>query len=104
MAKKLLPEILTRPAYEAHFILMPLMHSEDINDHHLMNDALKRMIAHEEETGNTAVVGTTQYFVKFLKDHSDVVERFGRYPTRNEFLGRQSTDEEIEFLKTATRW
>jgi uncharacterized protein (DUF924 family) len=31
--------------------------------------------------------------------HKVIIERFGRYPHRNEILGRVSTEEEIEFLK-----
>jgi uncharacterized protein (DUF924 family) len=30
-----------------------------------------------------------------------VVKRFGRFPHRNEVLGRQSTEQEIEYLKHA---
>lgn len=32
--------------------------------------------------------------------HFDVIRRFGRFPHRNEILGRPSTPEEIEFLKS----
>ena len=32
--------------------------------------------------------------------HRDIIARFGRFPHRNAALGRQSTDEEIEFLQT----
>jgi uncharacterized protein (DUF924 family) len=32
--------------------------------------------------------------------HRDIIKRFGRYPHRNEALGRPSTDDEIAFLKT----
>ena len=34
-----------------------------------------------------------------LRSHTKVLERFGRYPHRNEVLGRTSTAEEVEFLK-----
>lgn len=30
--------------------------------------------------------------------HKDIIDRFGRYPHRNELLGRESTAEEIKFL------
>ena len=33
-----------------------------------------------------------------------VVRQFGRYPHRNRVLGRQSTEEEQQFLKTADTW
>src|SRR5687767_12119060 len=35
--------------------------------------------------------------------HREVIRRFGRFPHRNVMLGRESTPEEIEFLKTALR-
>ncbi|HET6320476.1 MAG TPA: DUF924 family protein, partial [Hyphomicrobium sp.] len=31
--------------------------------------------------------------------HRDIIARFGRFPHRNAVLGRQSTPEEVEFLK-----
>jgi uncharacterized protein (DUF924 family) len=31
--------------------------------------------------------------------HKDIIERFGRYPHRNAILGRESTPEEVAFLK-----
>ena len=35
--------------------------------------------------------------------HRDVIRRFGRFPHRNVMLGRESTPEEVEFMKTALR-
>ena len=37
--------------------------------------------------------------VSFGRKHVDVVERFGRFPSRNQALGRVNTMEEDEFLK-----
>jgi uncharacterized protein (DUF924 family) len=31
--------------------------------------------------------------------HKKIIDQFGRYPHRNEILGRESTAEEVEFLK-----
>ena len=31
--------------------------------------------------------------------HKEIIDRFGRFPHRNEVLGRESTPEEVEFLK-----
>jgi len=30
--------------------------------------------------------------------HKIIIERFGRYPHRNQILGRKSTEEELSFL------
>ncbi|WP_287029827.1 DUF924 family protein [Pseudomonas sp. UBA6310] len=38
-------------------------------------------------------------FLAFARKHRDVVARFGRFPHRNEILGRLSTEEEKDFLR-----
>ena len=35
----------------------------------------------------------------FEMKHKTIIDRFGRYPHRNKILGRESTPEEVEFLK-----
>jgi uncharacterized protein (DUF924 family) len=35
----------------------------------------------------------------FELQHQSIITLFGRYPHRNKILGRESTAEEIEFLK-----
>ena len=35
----------------------------------------------------------------FARRHRAIIDRFGRYPHRNAILGRESTPEEVEFLK-----
>ena len=35
----------------------------------------------------------------FATKHRDIIRKFGRFPHRNAVLGRESTAEEIEFLK-----
>ena len=67
------------------FLYMPLMHSESLVVHEL---ALK-MFSQLESEG----------YLGFEKKHLAIIERFGRYPHRNEILGRSSTSEEVEFLK-----
>jgi uncharacterized protein (DUF924 family) len=37
--------------------------------------------------------------LRHAQQHQEVIMRFGRFPGRNEALGRKSTAEEIEFLK-----
>ena len=50
------------------------------------------MAAHAERSGRTD-------YLKFTRLHSDLIARFGRFPHRNQVLGRQSTPEEIEKLR-----
>ncbi|NQZ01478.1 MAG: DUF924 domain-containing protein [Bdellovibrionales bacterium] len=66
------------------FFFMPLMHSESKAVHELALEVFS-MPGYE---------GTLEYEMK----HKAIIDRFGRYPHRNEVLGRESTAEEIEFL------
>lgn len=70
--------------FKHSFFYMPFMHSESLMVH------------------NTAVrlfnePGLEDYFDYEIK-HKKIIERFGRYPHRNQILGRNSTSEEKEFL------
>ena len=67
------------------FLLMPLMHSENIKDHELG-------LPYFQEYTNS---NTFKYALK----HKEIIERFGRFPHRNKMLGRNSTQSELEFLK-----
>ena len=42
-----------------------------------------------------------EYFaenVHYAHEHHDIIERFGRFPHRNRILGRESTEEELDYL------
>ena len=72
-------------AVENSFLFMPFMHSESPTIHELA-------VALYEKNG-------IQNNLDFELKHKAIIDRFGRYPHRNEILGRESTPEEIEFLK-----
>jgi uncharacterized protein (DUF924 family) len=72
------------------FFYMPFGHSEALADQ-LMACALFDTIGGEENLESAA-------------EHRDVIARFGRFPHRNEVLGRASTAEELEYLKDAKRY
>ncbi len=67
------------------FLFMPFMHSESAMIHDLA-------VALYEKNG-------IQNNLEFELKHKDIIDKFGRYPHRNKILGRESTPEEIEFLK-----
>lgn len=68
------------------FLYMPYMHSESREVH---EPGLKLFEAlGEAET------------LKYEIEHKAIIDRFGRYPHRNEILGRTSTADEIEFMQT----
>ena len=67
------------------FVYLPYMHSESLIIH-------QEAVALFSQTGLEANLA-------FELQHKKIIERFGRFPHRNEALGRESTPEEKEFLK-----
>ncbi|NER48152.1 MAG: DUF924 domain-containing protein [Symploca sp. SIO1A3] len=71
------------------FIYMPFEHSENLEHQHQSVELFSSL----KDEPNCA--SGIDYAYRHLK----VVERFGRFPHRNKILGRESTPEEIEFLR-----
>ena len=80
---------------ERVFLYMPLMHSEDLSLQELSVDMFEGLA---DEAPERVRDGLQQNAVFAIK-HRDIVIDWGRFPHRNEILGRTSTPEEIEFLK-----
>lgn len=66
------------------FLYMPFMHSESKLIHEFALKLFQRL-------GNPE---NLEYEIK----HKIIIDRFGRYPHRNQILGRESTEEELSFL------
>ncbi|MEM8830203.1 MAG: DUF924 family protein [Cyanobacteria bacterium P01_G01_bin.19] len=66
------------------FLYMPLMHSEDRSDQAMCVKLF-------EELGK-------EDNLKFARKHQEIINRFDRFPHRNQTLGRKSTSAEQEFL------
>jgi uncharacterized protein (DUF924 family) len=82
-------------AIERVFLYLPLEHAESNAMQDLsvaLFEKLARQAAADERT-------LFEGFLDYARQHRDVVARFGRFPHRNEILGRPSTADEIEFLK-----
>jgi uncharacterized protein (DUF924 family) len=72
------------------FLYLPLEHSENLDDQ-LESVRLNCELAEE----NPDLVENRKY----AEQHLETIRRFGRFPGRNRALGRQSTQEEMDFLK-----
>ena len=72
------------PTYR-QFMLMPMMHIEDI--------------AIQDQSLPLFKEFTSGRIYEYTTKHRDIIQRFGRFPQRNQILGHISTEEEIEFLK-----
>ncbi|KAI9633777.1 uncharacterized protein MKK02DRAFT_38436 [Dioszegia hungarica] len=83
------------------WLYMPLMHSENISDHDLFASLLEKRSAEVQTEAERAALDNIS---SFEGKHRAVLEKYGRYPSRNEALGRKSTAEEIELLKDGPGW
>ena len=79
-----LGEDLKVPPIKRQFYYMPYMHSESLEIH---DEAVKLFEA----------LGLKNSLM-FEQKHRDIIVRFGRYPHRNKILGRESNQEELNFL------
>lgn len=68
------------------FLYMPFMHSESL----AMHEIAEKLFDGPGMERN----------LESLRKHTKVLERFGRYPHRNAVLGRTSTPEELDMLKS----
>lgn len=113
------PEVRWRFGYRLWFY-MPLMHSEKLAVHELALRKFEQLAEdvetliddepkdHENEykararevvrKDAEAAKGFVDLQLDFEKRHQVVIQRFGRYPHRNEMLGRESTAEEKQYL------
>lgn len=71
-------------AAEKAFLYLPFMHSENLVDQ-------DRSVTLYEAAGLTDNL-------RFARHHREIVRRFGRFPHRNKALGRESTEEEMQWL------
>jgi uncharacterized protein (DUF924 family) len=73
---------------ERWFVYMPFEHSERLLDQYEAVRLFERLAADGLDSP-----------LDWARRHYEVVRRFGRFPHRNEILGRPSTSEEVDFLK-----
>ena len=83
------------PPLERLFFYLPLEHAEDITLQRLSVETFRRLCR------AVAPAWRKDYesFLDYAQRHHDIIARFGRFPHRNIALGRESTPEEIDFLK-----
>ncbi len=71
------------------FIYLPFEHSENLKDQQRCLELMHALPDYSYKSEN----------IRFASRHLEIIERFGRFPHRNKILGRDSTREEIMFLK-----
>jgi uncharacterized protein (DUF924 family) len=78
------------PAFMRSFVYLPFEHAEGLATQDESVRLFKRLVAGSDDP---------QKLFDYAERHRAIIERFGRFPHRNDILGRQSTAEEIAFLK-----
>ncbi len=75
---------------ERIFFYLPLEHSENLADQDRCVDLVRSLQAVHPEFESP---------LDYALRHREVIQRFGRFPHRNEILGRETTPAEAEFLQ-----
>ena len=76
------------------FFLMPLMHSESISDKNILDNLLIYLQNNSKNKDDDTFLMMKDYNRK----HKEVLEKFGRYPKRNNSCGRKSTFKELKYI------
>ena len=83
------------PLERQMFLYMPFQHSEDRSVQDRSVELFTRWAEAHQGPGRKDAEENLAYAHR----HHEIVHRFGRFPHRNVVLGRESTSEEIAFLK-----
>jgi uncharacterized protein (DUF924 family) len=79
---------------EQVFFYLPLEHAEDLSLQHLCVERFQQLVEEVPSSQRETFEG----FLDYAEQHAAVIEQFGRFPHRNEVLGRESTLGELEYL------
>jgi len=85
---------LLRPV-ERTFYYMPFEHSEELT----MQQKGMQLFSDLADQVPPSIEFPIRSSLDWMQQHKSIIERFGRFPHRNAILGRQSTPEEVDFLK-----
>ena len=80
---------------ERVFYYFPLLHSEQLS----YQEQSIRVYQNLSDLAFSETRVIYDSFLKFANHHYTIIKNFGRFPQRNKILGRESTSEEIAYLK-----
>lgn len=87
----------TLDAVERMFFYMPLQHSESVEVQEESVTAFKRLAAEAP----TPLRRQFNIVLGYAELHRDIVKRYGRFPHRNAALQRESTPDELNYLRNS---
>jgi len=77
----------------------PLHHAENLIFQRKAVSLFEEMLEHASDEWRESISRN----LAFIKNHCDIISKFGRFPHRNTILGRQSTPEEHQYLQQDKR-
>lgn len=83
------------PFIQRTFFYMPLMHSEQLADQRRCVALFEALLNEVPEAGRAIIANN----LRFAEQHRDLIEQFGRFPYRNDVLGREPTVAERDYLE-----
>jgi uncharacterized protein (DUF924 family) len=75
---------------EQQFLYMPFMHSENITDQDMSVELFDALGKAEP--------------LQFAMMHRNLIKRFGRFPHRNNVLGRETMPDELDAISEGENW
>jgi uncharacterized protein (DUF924 family) len=85
---------------ERLFILLPFMHSENIEDCEMSVKLICENIEYAEQRHLDEVARQLIGLKKSAEQFVCILKAFGRFPHRNDAMGRKNTVEEVEYFRT----
>ena len=89
-----IPDVFDLHPVERSFFYMPLQHAESLKAQNMAVEIYNRLAGAVSPTYRE----TFETMATFAELHRDIIEQFGRFPHRNQLLGRENTPEEDEYL------
>ena len=83
---------------ERIFYYHPFEHSENIEHQKLSVASFSHLLTEFTEPTDVQMIDNALFWAK---EHLHIIDQFGRFPHRNDILGRTSSSDELTYLKTA---
>lgn len=87
------------PVIQRMFVYLPLEHAENREIQQQCVNMFEMLVADCSPKFDKLMTGA----LKSVVEHAEIIRKFGRFPHRNEILGRPSTARELKYLEADSR-
>ena len=85
-------ELISYDLQEQSFLLLPFEHSEAIEDQVRSVSLAELLFSKLPSDADEGIKGFMKQLITYSIKHKEIIDKFGRYPHRNELLGRENTE------------